>query len=244
MIKVTDIMGNIYPIKLWTFSAGEVGVRLLSKIPEKVIVKWTHDYSAIMQMQVLMLGNAINNAGSSAELVTPYLPYSRQDRVCAKGEASAKSEFLHLLNISYTKIHTEDCHSNAYNKGYNDVKLDVDAVLDDFYPEATVVVFPDKGAKEKYKTKRPSVHGIKTRDTNTGNITNYELSNELSNDDIIVVIDDICDGGKTFVELGKLLPKDAEKYLYVTHGIFSKGFKELNNYYSTIYCKNRIQSHV
>lgn len=61
----------------------------------------------------------------------------------------------------------------------------------------------------------------------------------------IIIIDDICDGGKTFndivSEIDKAWPERENKiYLIVTHGIFSKGFEELNKYFKTIYCTNSI----
>ena len=39
-------------------------------------------------------------------------------------------------------------------------------------------------------------------------------------------MDDICDGGRTFIELAKALKVDGPRsvWLYVTHGIFSQGF--------------------
>ena len=46
----------------------------------------------------------------------------------------------------------------------------------------------------------------------------------------VVVVDDICDGGRTFIELLKASPTlDCGKSLslFVTHGIFSQGTKPL-----------------
>ena len=53
-----------------------------------------------------------------------------------------------------------------------------------------------------------------------------------------LVIDDICDGGRTFINLAeKLLIMGAnDLYLYVTHGIFSKGLPSIHEYYKHIYC--------
>ena len=58
------------------------------------------------------------------------------------------------------------------------------------------------------------------------------------------VIDDICDGGRTFIELAKKIKEqrpNAELYLYVTHGIFSNGFEELNKYFNHIFTTNSVQ---
>jgi ribose-phosphate pyrophosphokinase len=56
-----------------------------------------------------------------------------------------------------------------------------------------------------------------------------------------VIIDDICDGGRTFVELAKAI-KDgrptAKIYLVVTHGIFSAGYDQLGEYFEKIYTTN------
>jgi ribose-phosphate pyrophosphokinase len=54
-----------------------------------------------------------------------------------------------------------------------------------------------------------------------------------------VIIDDICDGGRTFIELAKAIKEQREGveiYLVVTHGIFSAGFTELTKYFNGIFC--------
>ena len=65
------------------------------------------------------------------------------------------------------------------------------------------------------------------RDVATGDIINTTVNN-IPNDIAkarLLVCDDLVDGGRTFIELAKVLkphnPK--EMALYVTHGIFSKG---------------------
>jgi ribose-phosphate pyrophosphokinase len=44
-----------------------------------------------------------------------------------------------------------------------------------------------------------------------------------------LIVDDICDGGRTFIELAKVLRPltSGQVKLYVTHGIFSAGFEAL-----------------
>jgi len=61
----------------------------------------------------------------------------------------------------------------------------------------------------------------------------------------LIVIDDICDGGRTFINIAKAIKEnpDGSKfkgklYLIVTHGIFSAGLIELNKYFDGIYCTN------
>ncbi len=62
-----------------------------------------------------------------------------------------------------------------------------------------------------------------------------------------VVVDDICDGGATFIALAqviKVAQPDTTIDLYVTHGIFSKGVDELLKYYGTIYTSNLMNNEV
>lgn len=67
---------------------------------------------------------------------------------------------------------------------------------------------------------------------------------------IFFILDDICDGGRTFIEIAKAIkmkqslssavhPENHGKiYLVVTHGIFSAGLKPLNEYFDGIYTTN------
>ena len=59
-------------------------------------------------------------------------------------------------------------------------------------------------------------------------------------------IDDICDGGQTFISLAQSLKKQgaAEIFLYVTHGIFSKGLDQLKTCIQHIYCYHLVGHHL
>lgn len=106
---------------------------------------------------------------------------------------------------------------------------------------ATRVVIPDAGAAKR-------VHGIlrnlddrhasvataqamKVRDvTKRGEITGMRL--EAGADvagQACLIVDDICDGGRTFLTLSQLLRREGAKsvHLYVTHGIFAHGLEPL-----------------
>jgi ribose-phosphate pyrophosphokinase len=76
----------------------------------------------------------------------------------------------------------------------------------------------------------------------TGNILHTEIPVlDQHNDLTYVIIDDICDGGRTFIELAKVIKEGrptAKVFLIVTHGIFSAGFKTLNEYMDGIFCTN------
>ena len=59
-----------------------------------------------------------------------------------------------------------------------------------------------------------------------------------------VIVDDICDGGRTFIELAKVIRKDYSKdskiVLIITHGIFSKGFETVFEHVDEVYTTNSV----
>lgn len=63
----------------------------------------------------------------------------------------------------------------------------------------------------------------------------------------LIIIDDICDGGFTFINIVKYIKEfcyhKGKIYLIVTHGIFSKGLSELSKYFDGIYTTNSYQEH-
>jgi ribose-phosphate pyrophosphokinase len=78
----------------------------------------------------------------------------------------------------------------------------------------------------------------------TGNITATKVDSNTStfvgSNKRFLIVDDICDGGRTFTELAKVLKKwtDMPVDLYVTHGIFSKGMSVFDGLIDNIYCAN------
>lgn len=59
---------------------------------------------------------------------------------------------------------------------------------------------------------------------------------------VCLIVDDLCDGGYTFLVLAEELRKHkaAKVYLYVSHGLFSKGFEKLNEKIDHIYTTNSV----
>jgi ribose-phosphate pyrophosphokinase len=114
--------------------------------------------------------------------------------------------------------------------------------------DKVVLVSPDAGAYKKVYdvAKKFDIKNIitatKVRDMVTGNILRTEIPVLDQHKDLIyVIVDDICDGGRTFVELAKVIKENrptAKVYLVVTHGIFSAGFKTLNEYIDGTFCTN------
>jgi ribose-phosphate pyrophosphokinase len=112
------------------------------------------------------------------------------------------------------------------------------------------LISPDAGSNKKIYDLAKSIGYTneiircdKLRDIPTGQIIETIVyKDDLDGKDAIIV-DDICDGGKTFIELAKVLKqKNVGKiYLVITHGIFSQGFEGLASYVSGIYTTNSVK---
>lgn len=180
------------------------------------------------------LKDLLDSKGFKCKLYIDYLPYSRQDKPVSNNNTFGLNTFAKLLNsLNFELITILDPHSGeAISKINNSFpiypKNELNMVIDKLNPD--LICYPDLGAKNKYSTlyDYKYVYGNKVRDQLTGYIKSYKLNGEASNKSVLIV-DDICDGGATFVLLSKELKRRQAKSinLFVTHGIFSKGLKDL-----------------
>ena len=119
----------------------------------------------------------------------------------------------------------------------------MEQVLTNYDPSTVCLISPDAGALKKIHKLSTALGGVpvvvcdKERDVRTGALTGFRVfANELAGRHCLIV-DDICDGGGTFVglaaELRKLNP--ASVSLAVSHGIFSKGLAPLTSALAQVY---------
>ena len=244
------------------FPGGEVHVKLEDNwkkviVPVAIAARIT---SSELLMKLLLVTDALRRAGCpSIELVMPYLPYARQDRVCNQGEALSVRVFADVINSqNYSKVHIADCHSevgpavlnncvNVDNHAFvkNVIKHMQNIMADSLSQRDIAIVSPDAGSNKKcielMKNLGPHITLIKcdkTRDTRTGKLTGFKVNESADiSGKTCIIVDDICDGGGTFNGLAKELQGRGvqDMYLAVTHGIFSKGFDQLHDWFTQIY---------
>jgi ribose-phosphate pyrophosphokinase len=199
-----------------------------------------------------------------------YVPFSRQDRTNAVGESFSLHTFATLINsLQFCYVHIMDPHSDVTPALIQNclIKNQWD-LLAPLIQQNTfgqfVLVAPDAGALKKIhklaqilSMNTPRFKGIvessKIRNTTTGEITgtvvhtsghahilNADLTFTLDPSLVYVIADDICDGGRTFLELAKVLrAQGAEQVdLYVTHGFFTKGMEVFTGLIDHVYAVN------
>lgn len=253
LIKYTNSVSSIHDhaevveLKEWQFPGGEVGVKL--ELTPKV--KSAKRFKIVARinsnddlMSLLHIVDALRRGVGphiNLELVLPYVPYARQDRVCNEGESLGISVFTSIINsLNFDRVTIVDPHSDVTPVLIKNVN--VVTQLDLFNsnnalrqrvlasPQALFVA-PDAGSKKKtealskYFMKSEYIRADKVRELSTGQIKETVVYADDLTDKELFIVDDICDGGKTFTELAKVLKdKGAKKVvLFVTHGIFSKG---------------------
>jgi len=203
-------------------------------------------------------------------LFIPYFPGARQDRVMVKGESLTAKLYADIFNDVFPEISVQsfDLHSdvvaaclNLGSSHYNNHKFVKKAVKEitrvipatpadiNMWGKEYHLVSPDAGSNKKILP-LATVLGTssivkcdKTRDVSTGRLSGFEVyADDLEGRDAII-IDDICDGGGTFRGLAQeLKAKNAGKlHLVVSHGIFSKGLKELLEVFTSIYTTDSIK---
>lgn len=194
-------------------------------------------------IRLLLTADALKrNGANKIELFLPYLPFARQDRVMVSGEPLSIKVFSDLLNsVGFSHVEIFDPHSDVSMALINNSKaIDnhkfVKAALmghEDFY-----IVSPDAGAYKKIfklcqylNYKEEIIMCNKLRDVSNGVIRSVTVSHDDLKGKDCFIIDDICDGGGTFLLLAEELRKRncGNIYLIVSHGIFSKGLKDFTN---------------
>jgi ribose-phosphate pyrophosphokinase len=205
--------------------------------------------------------NAIRNFNSTREitLYTPYFLGARSDRQFQKGGVNyLKQVICPIINsLNFKVVTILDPHSDVLEACLNNFrKINNFPLIDDALSyligegeeDQIVLVSPDAGAYKKVfdVAKEFNIEKIitatKVRDLKTGQIIRTEVPTlDQHNNLKYVIVDDICDGGRTFIELAKAIKNSrptAEIYLVVTHGIFSGGFNELDELLDGIFCTN------
>lgn len=201
-------------------------------IGNKANIKWEFESEGEF-IHLAQLKDLLDREGIRSNLFMPTMPYARQDKHINNSSTFALRTFAKLLNsLKFDSVKAYDVHninlSYQLIKNFTNLKPDYE-VQKLAFDIANIICFPDQGAEKRYDGGfLPTCYGIKTRDLETGYIEGYEFSGDVKGKKVLIV-DDLCDGGMTFIKCTeKLLQGGAkEVYLYVSHGIFSKGTKRL-----------------
>lgn len=246
------------PVKWGRFPCGERNVKIMMQeglpanmLYEQVSVRLVYESDSDL-IDLMLLCDAIKRSWLEYKrfaLVVDYFPYGRQDRVCSLGEAHSLKVVANLINsCGFDAVYVFDPHSDVVEALIDNVHIiPVDHIIhrakDVEFTTVDAFVSPDGGAYKKV-TKCGQVRGKnvvradKIRNVSDGSLSGFGVYADDLTGQSVMIIDDICDGGGTFVGLAeKLREKGAtEVILYVTHGMFTKGVDVLKEGIDKILC--------
>lgn len=267
ILNLVDQEKSFIKYKISKFPDGQQTIDLVDIIPALFIDKTVQIKSRLnsfKDLEIIICANQVlKNIGVSyVNLYVPYFSGARSDRKFQEGGVNyLKQVICPIVNSqNFSSVTVIDPHSDVLEACLNNfVKINNFDVVDDALSylikdgeeDKVVLVSPDAGAYKKvYDVAKEFriekiITAIKVRDLKTGNIIRTEIPVlDQHNDLTYVIVDDICDGGRTFLELAKVIKEGrptAKVYLVVTHGIFSAGFNQLRQHIDGIFSTNSVK---
>lgn len=206
-------------------------------------IRWCYENDREFLALIYLVKHLRVHGAKNIYLDMPYIPNARQDRVKTHNDIFTLKYFAELLNsLNLTRVSVLDPHSNVsealidnlvVRTPENYISMAIDKIpeyhcnnpIDPFAnPVSSLLIFyPDEGAMKRYSgmIPRPHAYGLKKRDWETGKIIGLDVvdnGNCILGKDILI-IDDICSKGGTFLHSAKKLKELGANdiYLYVSH---------------------------
>jgi ribose-phosphate pyrophosphokinase len=248
-----------FPKHTFKFHAGEVHTKISPLdgcyvFPSPIYIKFDFDGSDSI-IELLMVVDVLRREYDGLDLVLemPYVPFGRGDQVQNPGEPFPLEVFANLINsLNFKQVIIEDAHSKVTPALIHRCKEIRQSQIHHLPLEGRHnywLVAVDEGSSHKIfevaQTYNRGCLGIiqctKIRDTkDKGKIIRTDVHFDWFNDDEeAVMVDDIADGGKTFIEVAKILREKCCKKitLMVTHGFFFKGLDVFDGLIDEIYTR-------
>ncbi len=232
------------------FNGGEPHIKIQTDLSACNTVNVSHRIRSFNDFGLLLLAvDALKRAGvREINVLVPYFPAARQDRVMVAGEPLSVKVYADLLNqMQLNQVTVFDAHSEVTPALLNNCQaipnhIFIQQVLQHL-GDNVKLISPDGGALKKiYKVSaylggKEVIECSKSRDVRTGQLSGFKVYADDLNGADCLIVDDICDAGGTFMGLaGALKAKNAGRlFLAVSHGIFSKGLDELAKHFDVIF---------
>ena len=209
------------------FGAGELNIKL-EPIEGNVGITWNYEHDGEL-FTIACIRQYYSN--KRCFLTMPYLPHARMDRVKNPEDVFTLQTFASLINgLAFEKVRVLDAHSNVgialiHRCENESPKEYIQKAIDKLgYAKGNLCLFfPDEGAQKRYGEMfpdMPQAFGIKKRNWETKKIEGYMIVGEenVKNKEILI-IDDICSYGNTFIKAAEALESAGAcgVNLYITH---------------------------
>lgn len=235
-MKIHSPFGDL-PFKTLYFPDGQLHVEILLRQREgdTCCIEEAISTSGDL-MRVLLTKDALDSLGYITSLDIRYLLGGRMDRRMAVGQPFTLQVVARMImQAGFSRVRILDPHSPVSCTLTGGTPLlprrQVDLLLRQYPPTSTVIIAPDAGATRRVRDllgypnhKYRIVQGHKVRNPSDGTLHGFEIEDASAvKGKTCLILDDICDGGRTFTGMAKVLTQAEGGVvdLFVTHGIFS-----------------------
>ena len=250
--EVTEYRNNIYlihsgeleKIELDQWGAGEY--KVTKELKDNMILYVPFATYSTVEKAIVFTRYAKKQNKSINKTYIGYIAYGRQERetdnepeLLSPFISLIKSNLVHCEFIEPHKVTWETCSQLSALEYFNN-SLERNNHL-------VKVVAPDKGAATKYRTLNIDTDIVIDKIRRDGKVYSEIGINKINHSEDnypfeFHILDDICDGGRTFTNIAKLLKKqypNSKVYLHVAHCIIPFGVYEIQlNGIDGIYCLN------
>lgn len=229
--------------KIFHFPDGEPQIEILTdlcNVKDEITVRCRicspEDLFILMQAM-----DVLNRHEVLVNLYIYYLMGARMDRLMSHGRPITKKIIDKIINgFDCNSIRIIEPHSYIY---FSDYEWNGESLSEEFASSHSEyqLVAPDHGAIERYDKLRFVGVGNKVRDVETGKITEFQfIFDEIDEERPILVVDDLCDGGGTFVGLVTEMRKHTQAPIdiFVTHMVNPKGLENLSKNFRRVFLTN------
>ncbi len=239
------VMYGAFPNKESHLDIRELTVRALNR------VRWVYEDDKEF-FQLALLKDYLDSIMTRTELEVRYMPHSRMDRMNETYATALITASKLVKGMGFLAITVVEPHSDVTPALLNTTFVDqwciqhLQKVVD--FEQVDTLFFPDAGASKRYISSRlPYAIGYKSRDFETGRIIDFNLTGPVGKN--VLIVDDLCSKGGTFVHSSKLLRKaGAERvFLLVAHcerTVYTgELFECIDKLYTSIYNLGLIEAH-
>lgn len=261
-INLINLEASEVKYELTTFPDGEPHIKLEEidrKDSYRVICRITNPSELFILMQV---ADILDRQEVQWDLVITYLMTQRMDRVITFNEAFSLKLIASIFNgFNCSKIEVLSLHSDVLqrllpNKKISEIdeKLRIKFRFEVFNNQSgdKTICYPDNGALTRYRAidfendyflDGWSIWLNKKRDlANKGKIISIEFEHiPVNMHKTILISDDLCDAGGTFVWAAKILKErfpDKKLQIFVRHMVNPIGIKNLSENFDDVYFTN------
>lgn len=229
------------------FPDGEVQITLeefTRKDSIKVLCRITNAEELFLVKQVF---DILDRNEMVYDVFIGYLMGMRMDRVMDFNRPFTLKIVADILkNSKVREIEILEPHSNRTYREFGTYEKSMPEVMERL--DGYQIIIPDAGARERYEDvfffdyPSDTVFCSKVRDTKTGEILSIQVDNpEVISDGPMIILDDLCDGGGTFLGIADTIRKikpDAKLNINIVHAVNGTGLQRLSATFDHVYITN------